>query len=67
MPGLQLSVSVRGSRLPHAPSEVELGRENQLWKDLLISLVVQLKHCLFCLFAKHDFTRYPERNSYLEK
>lgn len=55
MPGLQLYVSV-GKLARHAPSEVELGRKDQLLKDLLIYLVVHLQPCLFCLFAKHDFT-----------
>lgn len=46
-----------------APSEVELGRKVQLLDDeLSIYLVAHLKHCLFGLFAKHDFTRYLEEN-----
>lgn len=50
-----------------APSEVELGRKVQLLDDeLSIYLVAHLKHCLFCLFAKHGFACYLEEND-LEK
>lgn len=50
-----------------APSEVELGRKDELlYRDFLVYLLISLKPCLYCLFAQHDFSCYPEQND-LEK
>lgn len=44
-------------------NEVE---KDQLDIDILTYLVICLNHCLYCLFAKHDFTSYVEQKD-LEK
>lgn len=55
------------SLLQHAPSEVELGRKDELlYRDFLVYLLISLKPCLYCLFAQHDFSCYLEQND-LEK
>jgi hypothetical protein len=44
-------------------AEVEQGRKDKLLDiNLLTYLVICLKHCLYCLFAKHDLTCYLEQS-----
>lgn len=47
--------------------QVEEGRTDQLLDaDLWLYLVIYLKHALYCLFSRDDFTRGLEQND-LEK
>lgn len=44
----------------------EVEKDQLVDTDILTYLVICLNHCLYCLFAKHDFTSYVEQND-LEK